>query len=193
MLSDGALNAWPCHRVCGRTDHRPLKDSRTKVSSASTILLQRSRLVACRGAEKPMPLAEGRRRMNAAERRGLRQPLALDHRSGVIEPALLLAQMRQRRLGQGVEGASATLAANRKRPCERPQPTTSRPAQCGQPWLSTRSWLANPSLSSRRLRFVALPRFAPSETFEPERASPPSALLSASETSRRCAQARNRR
>ena len=63
-----------------------------------------------------MAPAEGRRRMNAAERRGLRQALAFDHRSGVIEPTILLAQMRHRRLGQRVEGAPATLAAKPQKP-----------------------------------------------------------------------------
>ena len=42
--------------------------------------------------------------MDAAERRGLGQALALDHRARVIKPLLLLAQMRHRRLGQRVEG-----------------------------------------------------------------------------------------
>src|SRR5271169_1856808 len=58
-----------------------------------------------------MPPAKRRRRMNAAELGCLRQALALDHRSGVIEPAVLLAQMRHRRLGQCVERAPAALAA----------------------------------------------------------------------------------
>src|SRR5271156_6450734 len=58
-----------------------------------------------------MSPADRRRRMNAAERRGLGQALALDHRPGVIKPFLLLAQMRHRRLGQRIEGAPATLAA----------------------------------------------------------------------------------
>jgi hypothetical protein len=49
--------------------------------------------------------------MNAARFGGLRHALALDHRQGVIEPTILLAQMRHRRLGQGVERASATIAA----------------------------------------------------------------------------------
>jgi hypothetical protein len=57
-----------------------------------------------------MAPAEGRRRMNATERRGLRQALAFDHRSGVIEPAFLLAQMRHGRPGQRVERAPAALA-----------------------------------------------------------------------------------
>jgi hypothetical protein len=36
------------------------------------------------------------------------------------------------------------LQRNRNSPFERPQPTISRPAQWGQPWLSTRSTLAVP-------------------------------------------------
>ena len=58
-----------------------------------------------------MAPAERRRRMNAAQLRGLGQALALDHRPGVIEPFLLLAQMRHRRLGQRIEGAPTALAA----------------------------------------------------------------------------------
>ena len=42
---------------------------------------QRSRLVGGGRAQKPMPPAEGRRRMNAAQLRGLGQALALDHRA----------------------------------------------------------------------------------------------------------------
>src|SRR6201999_1949136 len=63
-----------------------------------------------------MPPAEGRRRMNAAQLRGLGQALALDHPPGVVEPLLLLAQMRHRRLGQSVEGAPAALAAKPQQP-----------------------------------------------------------------------------
>ena len=58
-----------------------------------------------------MSPAERRRRMDAAQLRGLGQALALDHRPGVIEPFLLLAQMRHRRLGQRIEGAPTALAA----------------------------------------------------------------------------------
>jgi hypothetical protein len=60
---------------------------------------QRSGLVGRGRAEKPMPPAKSRRRMNAAELGGLRQALAFDHRPGVIEPTLFLAQMRHRRPG----------------------------------------------------------------------------------------------
>ena len=61
-----------------------------------------------------MAPAKRRRRMNARERRGLRQALAFDHRSGVIEPAVLLAQMRHWGLGQRVERAPQLLQRNRK-------------------------------------------------------------------------------
>ena len=73
-------------------------------------------LVACRGAQKPMTPTKRRRRMDSAERRGLGQALALDHRARVIEPAVLLAQMRHRRLGQRIEGAPAALAAKPQKP-----------------------------------------------------------------------------
>src|SRR5271169_5833742 len=63
-----------------------------------------------------MPPAKRRRRMDAAKLGCLRQALALDHRSGVIEPAGLLAQMRYRRFGQRVEGAPAALAAEPQKP-----------------------------------------------------------------------------
>jgi hypothetical protein len=63
-----------------------------------------------------MTPAEGCRRMDAAERRGLRQAFVLDHRPRVIKPFLLLAQMRHRRLGQRIEGAPAALAAKPQKP-----------------------------------------------------------------------------
>src|SRR5271163_2272233 len=63
-----------------------------------------------------MTPAEGRRRMDPAERRGLGQAFALDHRPSVIKPFFLLAQMRHWRLGQRIEGAPATLAAKSQKP-----------------------------------------------------------------------------
>ena len=133
----------------------------------------------------PMPPAEGRRWVNAAEFGGLRQALALDHRSGVIEPFLFLAQMRHGRRGQGVERGPQLLQRNRKSPCERPQPMISRPAQCGQPRPSTRSWLAVPSASSRWPR---LPRFfseASAKSPDPEPVSALLAFVNACNASRR--------
>ena len=99
----------------GRSDQRPLNNSRIKVSSASTIPLN-VRGLSSAGSRRTMPPAEGGGRMDAAQFSGLRQAHALDHRLGVIEPALLLAQMGHRRPGQGVERASAALAAEPQQP-----------------------------------------------------------------------------
>src|ERR1700735_4127285 len=63
-----------------------------------------------------MTPAEGRRRVDAAEPRGLPQAFSLDHRARVIKPFFLLAQMRHWRLGQRIEGAPATLAAKPQKP-----------------------------------------------------------------------------
>ena len=82
---------------------------------------QRSRLVRRRRAEKPVTPAKGGRRMNAAKLCGLRQASAFEHRPGVVEPALPLAQARHRRLGQRVEGSPAALAAKPGEPV-RPSP-----------------------------------------------------------------------
>ena len=97
----------------GRSDRRPLKDSRTKVSSARRFL---SSPGACRlpGRAKPMTPTKRRRRMDSAERRGLRQALALDHRARVIEPAVLLAQMRHRRLVSVLKGARSSCSETAK-------------------------------------------------------------------------------
>jgi hypothetical protein len=107
----------------------------------------RSRLVVGGRAEKPMPPAEGGRRMDAAQLSGLGQALALDHRLGVIEATLLLAQMPHRRFAQRLERAPAALAVGTAtaRPSG-PNQRISRLAQCGRPWLSTRSTLAVPSV-----------------------------------------------
>ena len=63
-----------------------------------------------------MPPAKRRRRMDAAQFRGLGQALALNHGPGVSVPFVLLAQMRHRRLGQRIEGAPAALAAKPQKP-----------------------------------------------------------------------------
>ena len=89
-----------------------------KVSSASTIPLNVSRLVHRWRSQKPMPPAEGRRRMHAAKPGRLRQAFPLDHRLGVVEPALPFTQMRHRRFGQRVERAPATLAAELRIPTQ---------------------------------------------------------------------------
>jgi hypothetical protein len=93
-----------------RVGQRPLKDSRTKVSPASTIPLGTRGFVGAR-AEKPMAPAKRRCRMDAAQLSGLGQTFALDPRPGVIEPALLLAQMRHRGVGQRVARSSCSETA----------------------------------------------------------------------------------
>jgi hypothetical protein len=157
-----------------------------KVSSASTIPLSAG-LVARGGAEKPMAPAEGRRRVNAAERRGLRQALALDHRSGVIEPAVLLAQMRHRRLGQRVEGAPATLATEAQRPCERPSRPLLGPRNGDSPGFSpAHGW----SFQARpRDGHASPPCSAPPPAKPPSPNAPPRLplALSASKAAPRCA------
>ena len=98
----------PCAE--GRID-RPLNNSRTKVSSASTIPLSVLGLVHRGRAEKPMPPAKGCARVDAAKFGGLHQAFAFDHRLGMVEPTVLLSQPRHRRLGERVGRASAALAA----------------------------------------------------------------------------------
>ena len=88
--------------------------------------------------------------MDAAERRGLRQALALDHRTRVIKPLLLLAQMRHRRLGQRVEGAPATLAAEPQKPV-RAAPTDDLAARA----MGTA--LSRDALDARRSKRVPAP------------------------------------
>src|ERR1700719_3277079 len=134
-----------------------------------------------------MPPAEGRRRMDAAERRSLRQALAFDHRSGVIEPAFLLAQMRHGRLGQRVERAPAALAAKPQK-AVRAAPADDFSARAMWAALGLDALVTGCSkrvLSAPAPRRLARP--ASGETSEPERPSPPSALLSASNASPRCA------
>ena len=76
---------------------------------------------------------------------------SLDHRLGVSEPLLLLAQMRHGRSGQGVERASATLAAESQQPVRAAPADDLATRAMRQPRLSTRSTLVVPSASSVRL------------------------------------------
>ncbi len=118
---------------------------------------QRSRLVASAGARRNR--CRQRKavvRMHAAQFSGLHQTLALDHRPGVIEPTLLLAQMRHRRFGQRVERAPATLAAE-------PQKTV-RTA---------------PSRSPRGRRNADNPGFPPAQRSSFQARPPPPAALAA--------------
>src|SRR5271167_247910 len=134
-----------------------------------------------------MPPAKRRRRMNAAELGCLRQAFALDHRSGVIEPAVLLAQMRHRRLGQSVERAPAALAAKPQK-AMRAAPADDFSARAMGTALAFHTLMAG--RSKRVLATVTLRRLGPlrlRRNPEPERASWPSARLSASKAAPRCA------
>ena len=95
----------------------------------------RSTFEACRqmargetDAASGTPSLDGRRRVWRS-----RQTHALDHRLGVIQPLLLLAQMRHRRLGQSVERAPASFAAISQKPVRTTPADDPRLAQCGQP------------------------------------------------------------
>lgn len=92
-------------------------------------------------------------------------------------------------LVSALKGREQLLQRNRESPCERPHPTIARPAQCGQPWLATRSWPLVPKASGRRPRFAplsAIPPAAPEVCVSPARLSPPSRFAKAAATSRRC-------
>ena len=116
-----------------------------------------------------MTPAEGRRRMDPAERRGLGQAFALDHRPSVIKPFFLLAQMRHWRLGQRIEGAPAALAAKPQKPM-RAAPADNLAARAmGTARAATRSTLVVPSASSWRLR---LPPFFAEAPASPQPRSP---------------------
>src|SRR5271170_7368305 len=78
------------------------------------------------------------------------------------------------------------LQRKRKSPCEQPQPMIAWPAQCGQPWVSTRSWLVVPSASSRRPRFAPCSGEASARSLDAQLASTPFALVSACKASPRC-------
>ena len=62
------------------------------------------------------PPAKRRRRMHSAKLGRSGQAFALDHRPSVVEPTLPFVQMRHRRLGERIEGAPATLAAEPRKP-----------------------------------------------------------------------------
>ena len=136
---------------------------------------QRSRLVVRWRAEKPMPPAERRRWMDAAEFRGLRQTHALDHRLGVIQPLLLLAQMRHRRLVRALNVRRQALQRYRKSPSNTPADDLAL-AQCDSPDARpARRRL--PSASSRRLPVVFIPRRIAAAFLTPSTPRPFAALI----------------
>ena len=73
-------------------------------------------LVGGRSAQKAMAPAKRRRRMHPAKLSRLGQAFAFDHRPGVVEQTLPFVQMRHRRLGERIEGAPASLAAEPRKP-----------------------------------------------------------------------------
>ena len=175
----------------GRSDQRPLKESRMKVSSASTIPLK---LEACRRRARAGTDAASGTRWSDGRRTVSRSSPGSCPRSspGRDEPLLLLAQMRHGRSGQGVERASTTLAA------ESQQPIRAAPADD----LATRAMRAAPAFhpldayrSQRVLRpawRVAFPWKA-ALNISARRRSPAFASASAASPALLRAQARDRR
>jgi hypothetical protein len=88
-----------------------------------------------------MPPAKGRRRMNAAKLGGFREGSAFDHGAGMVEPTVLLAQPRQRRLGQRVDGPAAAFAAE-PRKTVRPSPGDGLPSRAVRTALSAHPLMA---------------------------------------------------
>src|SRR3954466_14844976 len=72
---------------------------------------QRLRLVGRQCGEEPVPPAECGGVVHTAAPRRFGKADAVDHRPGLLAPLLAHAQLCQRRLGQGVEGAGTGLAA----------------------------------------------------------------------------------
>src|ERR1700728_1398773 len=192
MLSErspGCLAGPPRLRALrGRSDHRPLKDSRMKVSSASTIPLKRLGLSAagaprnrCRQRNAvvgctPQSSAVLARLLPSIIARAWSNQRSLLCRCAI---AVLVSALKVR---------PQLLQRNRESPCERPQATIARPAQWGQPWLATRSWPLVPKASGRPPRFAPLSVAPPAAgvSVSPARLSPPSRFAKAAATSRRC-------
>ena len=95
----------------GRSRRLPLKDSRMKVSSASTIPDRRGGLSRLSADRKPMSPPERGGVDHLAAFRGLRDRLAGDQRLRLVRPAILVMQAGQRRPGQRVECLPAARAA----------------------------------------------------------------------------------
>src|ERR1700689_3785408 len=179
MLSEwrpGCLAGPPRLRALrGRSDQRPLKDSRMKVSSASTIPLnffglsaagaprkrwrQRNAVVGC-PPQSPAVLA---RLLPSIIARAWASQRSLLCRCAI---AVLVSALKVR---------PQLLQRNRESPCERPQATIARPAQWGQPWLATRSWPLVPKASGRQPPFAPLSLAPPAAeaSVSPATPSPP--------------------
>ena len=192
MLSEwrpGCLAGPPRLRALrGRSDQRPLKDSRMKVSSASTIppnflglsaagaprkrWRQRNAVVGC----TPQSSAVLARLLPSIIARAWSSQRSLLCRCAI---AVLVSALKVR---------PQALQRNRESPCERPHATIARPAQWGQPWFATRSWPLVTKASGRRPRFAPFSIAPPAAeaSVSPTRPSPPFRFAKAAATSRRC-------
>jgi hypothetical protein len=109
-------------------------------------------------AAQPRPASPPPRLKVRARKDTVRQIRLKRPRPGVVEPSLFLAQMRHRRSSAGAaRTVFCGFAAETADACSTRSPRRSRLAQCGQPWASTRSWLAAPSASSPRPAFLLRP------------------------------------
>ena len=116
----------------------------------------------------------------------LHQALALDYRPRLIEPSILLAQMRHGRLGQGVEGARAAFAAESQNPMGA-RPTDDLATSAMRASMAFHPLAANSP--KRVLPTTGLAGFAAlssSKSLGTEVASPPFTPSNAYNVSRRC-------
>ena len=141
--------AAPLRALRSRSDHRPLSNSSTKVSSASTKLPAAPG--ACRtlargetDAASETPLLDGRRTVPRS------WPSSCPRSWRVSVPFVLLAQMRHGNFGQRIEGAAAVLAAKPQKPVRRPSRRSRGPRNADN--LDARP--------ARRQSFQARPRSA---------------------------------
>ena len=104
--------AAPLARLAGKTGASALEQFQDERLVRLDDSGQRLGLVQGGRAQKPVSPAERRGRVDAAALCGLGEAGSLEHRLGVVEPLLLFAQPRHRRLRQGVEGAPAALLAD---------------------------------------------------------------------------------
>ena len=194
--------AAPLARLAGKTGAAALEQFQDERLVRLDNSGQRLGLVQGGRAEKPVSPAERRGRVDAAALCGLGEAGSLEHRLGVVEPLLLLAQPRHRRLRQGVEGAPAALAAI-ARQTVRPSPGDDVPARAmGTTPAFDLAWPISPSASSRTRRSkralppAAFARDAPGSRApicadppepDPTPSATPAASVNASNACRRCA------
>ena len=185
MLSEWRPDAWPAAPFARLPAVRPpaLKDSRMKVSSASTIPLS---FLGLSAAGAPRNRCRQRNAVVGCTRKARPswQAFAFDHRRAWSNQRSFV-QMRHRRLGERIEGAPQLLQRNR----ESHASVRRRSPSCAMRTALARHSLmaARPKASGRRPRFaplsVAPPAAEVSVSPPPE---PPSKFAKAAATSRRC-------